>query len=118
MSVHKISENYSVTSQISPANMAQIAQMGFKSIICNRPDGEGMMQPSFSDIEKAALTAGLTARYLPVSPAPPRIGDAQNLTSLLAELDGPVLAYCASGARATNLWNMGESIRSSAQSAA
>lgn len=118
MSIQKISEDYSVTGQITPANMVQIAEMGFKSIICNRPDGEATTQPSFAEIEKAAIEAGLGAKYLPVPPAPPKIGDAQKLVDMLAELEAPVLAYCGSGARAANLWNMCKTISGTARSAA
>lgn len=118
MSIHKISEDYSVTGQIAPANLTQIAEMGFKSIICNRPDGEATAQPSFAEIEKAAVAAGLNVRYLPVPPAPPKIGDAQILVGILDELEGPVLAYCGSGARAANLWNMCKTISGTARSAA
>lgn len=118
MSVHKISETYSVTGQISPENLTQIADMGFKSVICNRPDGEGMMQPSFGEIEVAAKTVGITAKYMPVTPGPANLSDAQNLQAMLETLEGPVLAYCASGARAVNLWNMCEQTRNANQSAA
>jgi sulfide:quinone oxidoreductase len=41
---------------------------GFRSIICNRPDGEGNDQPTFSEIEEAARAAGLEAYYMPVVP--------------------------------------------------
>jgi len=118
MNIQKLSEDYSITSQIAPTDMALIAEMGFKSILCNRPDGEATMQPSFAEIEKAALAAGLDARYLPVAPAPPEIGDAQMLAALLDDLEGPVLAYCGTGARAANLWNMGKTISGTARSAA
>ena len=39
---------------------------GYKTIICNRPDGEGNDQPLFHEIEEAATRAGLAAHYLPV----------------------------------------------------
>ncbi len=109
MSVQQISENFSITGQITAANVEVIAQMGFKSIICCRPDGEGMMQPAFADIEAAAKTAGITAKYLPVPPTAPQLGDAQKMATILGEVEGPVLGYCASGARAANLWNLCQS---------
>ncbi len=118
MSIHKISEDYSVTGQISPEHLAQIAQMGFKSVICNRPDGEGMMQPAFNDIAAAATAVGIKAEYMPVIPGPPNMGDAVNLQAKLETLEAPVLAYCASGARAANLWNLCEQIKASKQTAA
>ena len=109
MSVFKVSEDFLVTGQISADNMDAIAQMGVKSILCCRPDGEGMMQPSFKDIETAAAKVGITAKYLPVAPTAPQMADAQKMAELLAEIDGPVLGYCASGARAANLYNLCQS---------
>lgn len=110
MSVHKISEEFFVTGQVSPSHIQSFVEMGIKSIICNRPDGEGLFQPAFSKVEKAALDAGLTAHYLPVSPGAASAGDAKNLADILKDLNGPVLAYCASGNRAANLWNMCQTI--------
>ncbi len=111
MSVQKISENYYVTGQISPADIPTIAGMGIKSIICNRPDGEGTGQPTFQEIEDAALKAGLEAKHMPVAPAPVQRADALNLSNALDELNGPVLAFCGTGARAVNLWKMLEESR-------
>ena len=47
--------------QIAPADIAALAAAGFRSIICNRPDGEGADQPVFAEIEAAARAAGLEA---------------------------------------------------------
>ena len=118
MNVQKISETYSISAQIAPENVAEIAKMGFKSIICNRPDGEGMMQPSFDAIANAASEAGISAKHMPVAPGPAQLQDAQNLYVALIELEAPVFAYCGSGARAANLWNMCEENAASKKSAA
>ena len=109
MSVQQISENFSIAGQITAANVEIVAKMGFKSIICFRPDGEGMMQPKFAAIEAAAKIAGITAKYLPVPPTAPQMADAQKMAGMLDEIEGPVLGYCASGARAANLWNLCQS---------
>ena len=104
-----MSENFSAASQITAANVEAIVEMGFKSIICMRPDGEGMMQPKFAAIEAAAKIAGITTKYLPVPPTAPQMADAQKMAGMLDEMEGPVLGYCASGARAANLWNLCQS---------
>lgn len=41
MQIAKVSDNFSATGQIQPADMAEIAAQGFKTVINNRPDGEG-----------------------------------------------------------------------------
>jgi sulfide:quinone oxidoreductase len=69
MDIRKINRGLSVSPQIAPADMAELKMAGFRSIICNRPDGEGNDQPTFSEIEEAARAAGLEAYYMPSSPA-------------------------------------------------
>ena len=41
MEAKKISDGLSVSPQISADDIKEIARLGFRSIICNRPDGEG-----------------------------------------------------------------------------
>ena len=66
MDIRKISKELAVSPQIAAADVAAIAGAGYRSIICNRPDGEGNDQPLFHEIEEAARAAGLGAHYLPV----------------------------------------------------
>jgi len=63
--IKKISDQLSVADQITKNNVSDITKAGFKSIICNRPDGEVPGQPAFKDIEQAAIKANLPIRYLP-----------------------------------------------------
>ncbi|CAG9223990.1 Oxidoreductase (flavoprotein) [Paraburkholderia tropica] len=95
--------------QISPADLAEIAAAGFRSVICNRPDGEGgPTQPASAEIREAAQQLGLQFAYLPVTPG--KIGPAEvaQFAQLLADLPAPVLAYCRTGNRATNLWQFAQ----------
>ncbi len=41
MDIRQIDDNYSVSGQIEPDDVRDIAAEGFRTIICNRPDGEG-----------------------------------------------------------------------------
>ena len=94
----------SVSAQISVAELADLAQAGFKSIICNRPDGEAADQPGYHEIAKAAEALGLQARYLPTETG--KVTDEQGVAfgKLMEELPKPVLAYCRSGMRSTTMW--------------
>ena len=100
----------SVSAQISVADLAAIAQAGFKSIICNRPDGEGADQTGFKEIEQAAQAAGLQARYLPAETG--KVTDEQGAAfgQLMDELPKPVLAYCRSGTRSIVTWAIGQMV--------
>ncbi len=54
MDIKTIDKTISVSPQISVDDLAAIRAAGYRSIICNRPDGEGADQPTFAEIEKAA----------------------------------------------------------------
>ena len=108
MQAKAINNNLSVTGQIAATEMTEIAKAGFKSIICNRPDGEGSDQPTFAEIAEAAKKAGLEARYIPVVSGKVTDADAAVFGAAMAELPGPVLAYCRSGARSTMMWEMSQ----------
>ena len=109
MPVQALSPEFAVTGQIAAQDAAAIAQAGFRSIVCNRPDGEGgPAQPPVQAIEQAAAPAGLQARYLPVVAGQITAADGAALARLLLELPAPVLAYCRSGARSTTLWQLAQ----------
>ena len=105
MDIRRIDDTLSVTSQIAPEALPEIAAQGFRAIICNRPDGEGADQPPFAAIAAAAEAAGLTARYIPVVSGAMTAGDVSAFAAARQELPAPVLAYCRSGARSTALAN-------------
>jgi sulfide:quinone oxidoreductase len=106
MDLKTIDKGLSVSPQISAADVAEISKQGFRSIICNRPDGEGADQPTFAEIEKAAKKAGLEARYLPVVSGRVQDEDAEKFGAALAELPKPVFAYCRTGTRSATLWSL------------
>lgn len=108
MNIRKIDDSLSVSSQIAVGDVEIIAAQGFRSIICNRPDGEAADQPGFSEIAAAAHTAGLEARYLPVISGRLQHKDIAEFSGAMHELPGPVLAYCRSGARSAMLKSLGE----------
>jgi uncharacterized protein (TIGR01244 family) len=85
--------------------MAEAVEVGFKSVINNRPDFEhGPGQPSNADIEAAARAAGLEYRFLPVDGGYQSPQEIAAFAKLLEELPRPILAFCRSGARSTRLY--------------
>jgi sulfide:quinone oxidoreductase len=108
MQPKQLTHDLSVGSQIDLADVQAIADQGFKSIICNRPDGEGPDQPSFTEIERAASAAGLSSRYLPVAIGKVSDTEAAQFKAALAALPKPVLAYCRSGTRSATLWALSQ----------
>ena len=100
-----IADTFSVAPQLTPAAMADAAAAGFKSVINNRPDFEhGLDQPRSDDIAAAAAAAGLQYRHLPVSGGYQSPEEIAAMAQLLDQLPQPILAFCRSGARSTNLY--------------
>ncbi len=99
------SADFSTTAQIQAEDIAEIAQIGFKTIINNRPDLEGgAEQPTSDQIKKAAEKLGLTYIYIPVVPNnihPNQIADFGNA---LDAAEKPVLGFCRTGNRASTLY--------------
>jgi len=107
--IRPLAGNCSVAAQMSPADMEQVVTLGFRSVVCNRPDGEGgAVQPPSSAVEAAAQAAGLSFAYLPVVPGQFTTEQVREMKTLLATLPPPILAYCRSGARSANLIQMAQ----------
>ncbi len=98
---------FSTAPQIGPDDLAQIAAMGFKTVINNRPDAEGgAEQPASAQIQTAAAQAGIVYAHLPVISGQITDAQARQFAELLAKCPKPVLAFCRSGARSQNLYRM------------
>jgi sulfide:quinone oxidoreductase len=111
MEIKRISDDLSVSGQVMAADLAAVAAAGFRSIIVNRPDGEGADQPSFAEIAAAAGAHGLSCRYLPVTPGKVADADAAAFAEAVAALPKPILAFCRTGTRSVTLWSLAEAGR-------
>ena len=101
----QITPHFAVTGALQPDNFAEIAAMGFKSVLSNLPDGESSRHPSSAEERELAARAGLGFRHVPTVKAD-ALSDpvVEGVTQALTELDGPVLAHCASGLRSAVAW--------------
>jgi len=108
MSGRKLSDEISVASQIGPDDIADIAAAGFRSIVCNRPDGEAFDQPAFAKIEQAAKAAGLEIVWQPIVSGSLSPADGARFGEIVDGLAKPVLAYCRTGTRCTALWSLSQ----------
>ncbi|PJI92077.1 sulfide:quinone oxidoreductase [Yoonia maricola] len=106
MDIKKLTSEVSVTPQVTVADLPTIKEQGFRSIICNRPDGEGADQPTHVEIRKASAKLGLDVAYQPIVAGKVSDQDADDFANLMRELPGPVLAYCRTGTRSATLWSL------------
>lgn len=107
MDIRKIDDRISVSPQIDPADVTELAAQGFAAIVNNRPDGEEAGQPEGEPIRLVAETMGMAYTAIPVAGG---FSHAQ-IDEMRAALDaatGPVLAFCRSGTRSTHLWALAE----------
>ena len=102
-----MSENVGFAGQISPEQVVQVAEKGFKSIINNRPDMEGgPEQPTSAQIEDAARVAEVDYVYQPVVAGQITELDVRAFANHFNELPKPILMFCRSGNRSNNLYQL------------
>ncbi len=65
MKLVSVSEAFAVSPQIQAEDMREVTNAGYRTVICNRPDGEEPGQPAVALIQEAAEAAGLGFRQGP-----------------------------------------------------
>jgi len=101
----QITPRFAVTGALAPADLAAAANMGFRAVLSNLPDGELPAAPRSAEERELAARAGLGFAHVPL-----RKGDmgleaiAGEMLAALSVLEPPVLAHCASGQRSALAW--------------
>lgn len=109
MDISKLANNYSVSPQISSDDVAELANVGYTAIICNRPDDEDVGQPSADAIAAACEQHGLEFHHLPIVGMPIAEEIIEKHKTIISSADGNVLAYCRSGQRSAYIYSMSTS---------
>jgi uncharacterized protein (TIGR01244 family) len=104
MSIYQLSDTFAVASQIRPDEVGDLADTGFTTIICNRPDGEDFGQPTADDIAAACATRNIAFHFIPVDRSGLTKEMVENFRDAVTQSSGKVLAYCRSGQRSSMLW--------------
>ena len=100
----QLSEQVWASPQITPAEVAEAAALGFRAIVNNRPEDESADQTTGDEIAEAARASGLAYHAIPITHAGFSEAQARAMAAILEEDSGPILAYCRSGTRSTLLW--------------
>lgn len=103
MKIETVSHKYGVSGQIEPEDLRIIAQAGYKSIVCMRPDNEEAGQPKFDDVARTAGSFGVKAAHVPVS-GTATVSQLSQFRAVCERLPKPVLGYCNSGSRALSIY--------------
>lgn len=108
MELKTLTPELTVAAQIHAADLQEIADAGFKTVICNRPDGEGNDQPVFAELEAAAHGLGIHVHYLPAEAGKVSDEQGRQFGALIAASAKPVLAFCRTGMRSTTMWALSQ----------
>lgn len=108
MQLKQVNQEFYVADQISQRDVAELANKGIKTIICNRPDGEGADQPNIIEIQEVASTHGIQVEYLPVMSGRVTDEQAEEFKSVYQAAQKPILAFCRTGTRSITLWGLSQ----------
>lgn len=99
-----MSHQVSFAGQITPEQVQEIADQGFKTIINNRPDGEAPDQPKSADIEAAAKAAGLAYKEISFAGSELNLQHVEDFADYFNQAEQPVLMFCRTGNRSNGLY--------------
>lgn len=100
-----LTETFAVAPQIALDDLDDLKAQGYRTIVCNRPDGEVPEDLSASKVEEACRERGLDFVLNPLSHGALTIEHIERQRDA-ARSAAPVLAYCASGNRSSILWGL------------
>ncbi len=106
MDLRPITQDFTVSPQIEVGDVAAVVDAGYRSILCNRPDGEDYGQPAYDAVAAAAAAAGLAVRWVPIVSGQMTQAALDEFRAALDEMPKPILAYCRTGTRCTMLWSI------------
>jgi uncharacterized protein (TIGR01244 family) len=106
MNYTALTPEFAAAPQIVVDDLAEIAALGYRSVMCNRPDGEDPGQTDFATIASAGRAHGLVAAHVPVVSGQIAPENLEDFRAAIAALPQPVFAYCRSGTRCRMLWQM------------
>ncbi len=111
MKISLLAPDYSVSEQLTEADLVTVKAEGFKTVICNRPDEE--IDPALHArfMEAEANRLGLDFIYNPVSSRGFTMPNVELQTEAIDTAKKPILAYCRSGTRSTVCWALAHAER-------
>lgn len=104
MKLRQLTEDFFVANQLEVGDFATLKQLGFKSVLNNRPNGETADQPQEQALMAAADRAGLSYAAVPIYTQDLTVDEVTATRAALEALPAPVCAFCRSGTRAMLAW--------------
>ena len=110
LDIRVLTGDYAVSPQIAPEDMPAIRDLGYTTVICNRPDIENPPAYHTAAMAAAAEAAGLAFVENPFAGGLD-LGIIDRQRAAIDAAEGPVLAYCRSGTRSATVWALAEAGR-------
>lgn len=108
MEIRKVSDQFSVSGQLTPEALEELHAAGVRTLIGNRPDHEAPDQPEHAALDRRARELGIAVHYLPVVHDTINRQNVEDFAELLAGAAKPVHAWCRSGLRSLTLWSLAQ----------
>lgn len=102
MKIINVNEQFSISDQVAPIDIQELAKLGVQTLVCNRPDGEVQDQVDFSAISAEAASYDMEAVFIPFKSGHLTSGEVGKFKSLLKS-GSRIHAYCRTGNRSFNL---------------
>jgi uncharacterized protein (TIGR01244 family) len=105
MSIRQLSNDVAVCGQVTPADLETLVEMGFKTVVNNRPDHEVGPDLAHAVMEAKAKSLGLAYHYLPMEMGQmPSELLLEDFKKILDTSEKPLLAYCRGGNRSGHIY--------------
>jgi sulfide:quinone oxidoreductase len=102
MKILKVNKQFSISDQVTPTDIQELAELGVRTLVCNRPDGEVQDQVDFESISIEAKSQGIEAFFIPFKSGHLTDGEVVKFQTLL-KTGSQIHAYCRTGNRSFNL---------------
>lgn len=109
MEIKKITNTYSVSGQISVADVESLAEQEVEILMCNRPDGEAPDQTIFADIAAKAKEKGIETVYIPFAGGALQEDDVKAFLPVLKS-GKKIHGYCRTGNRSSVIFEAAKKI--------
>lgn len=106
----RVTDELFVAPQPGRTDLRRFAELGFRTVINNRPDGEEPAQLSAADARAEAERLNMAYVHIPVKTGAITASDVKAFQRALRESPQPAVAHCKTGTRSYLLWGAGEVI--------
>ncbi|MCT7654049.1 TIGR01244 family sulfur transferase [Oceanimonas sp. NS1] len=111
MDIKPVTANFAVADQVTTEDLPRLQALGYRTLICNRPDGEAAGQPAAEALAEQARARGFAWEWIPISSGQFTEGAIARFDQALQAHPQPALAFCRSGTRSITLWALSQASR-------